>query len=414
VIDDGVRTDGTSDPHRGPADRALLRHEERQGKGHSLREGFAEALRRGFDGVLTMDGDGQHHADDIPRLLEAAQLHPGALIIGSRLRKRAQQPAHRTLANDFGDWGISWGCGYRICDTQSGQRFYPANVCALDDVPGEDFVFEAQILISAARHSACAWCRCRFESRYQGPGAAAQFRKSHFRPLRDLWRSPRTSRRRSCATATSSPNTGARARTRRSSMIRRANSRPRACHFPTHCRNDMSEQTDVVVLGGGLAGLSLAIQLRQRDPSIAVTVLERRTHSGARSRLQGGRVHRGNRRAILRAQCSACGSIWKRKQLRKFGFRFFFSEGREDLDQCTETRRERLLPPPSWQLDRGRFENFLGEQARALGVRFLDGATVRTIELSKDDTPHVVGFDRGGASHTMSSRWVVDAAVAPA
>ena len=40
----------------------------------------------------------------------------------------------------------------------------------------------------------------------------------------------------------------------------------------------MSQQTDVVVLGGGLAGLSLAIQLRQRDPSIAVTVLERRTH----------------------------------------------------------------------------------------------------------------------------------------
>jgi hypothetical protein len=26
------------------------------------------------------------------------------------------------------------------------------------------------------------------ESRYQGPGATAQFRKSHFRPLRDLWR----------------------------------------------------------------------------------------------------------------------------------------------------------------------------------------------------------------------------------
>ena len=26
------------------------------------------------------------------------------------------------------------------------------------------------------------------ESRYQGPGVAAQFRKSHFRPLQDLWR----------------------------------------------------------------------------------------------------------------------------------------------------------------------------------------------------------------------------------
>ena len=186
VIDDGS-DDGTSD-RIADLPVILLRHETRQGKGASLREGFVEALRRGFDGVLTMDGDGQHHADDIPRLLDAAARYPGALIIGSRLRKRAQQPIHRRLANEFGDWGISWGCGYRIADTQSGQRYYPANVCALGDVPGEDFVFEAQILMSAARELGVRVVSVPIESRYQGPGAAAQFRKSHFRPLRDLWR----------------------------------------------------------------------------------------------------------------------------------------------------------------------------------------------------------------------------------
>jgi glycosyltransferase involved in cell wall biosynthesis len=186
VIDDGS-DDGTSDCI---ADLpiVLLRHPQRLGKGASLREGFAEALRRGFDGVLTMDGDGQHLADDIPRLLDAALRHPGALVIGSRLRKRAQQPIHRRLANEFGDWGISWGCGYRIADTQSGQRYYPANVCALGDVPGEDFVFEAQILISASRALGVRVVSVPIESRYQGPGVGAQFRKSHFRPMRDLWR----------------------------------------------------------------------------------------------------------------------------------------------------------------------------------------------------------------------------------
>jgi len=186
VIDDGS-DDGTSDC---VADLPiiLLRHPVRQGKGASLREGFAEALRRGFDAVLTMDGDGQHMAADIPRLLDAAARHPGALILGSRLRKRAQQPLHRRLANEFGDWGISWGCGYRIADTQSGQRYYPAAVCALADVPGEDFVFEAQILMSAAQQLGVRCVSVPIESRYQGPGAAQQFRKSHFRPLRDLWR----------------------------------------------------------------------------------------------------------------------------------------------------------------------------------------------------------------------------------
>jgi glycosyltransferase involved in cell wall biosynthesis len=186
VIDDGS-DDGTSECI---ADLpiVLLRHATRRGKGACLREGFAEALARGFDGALTMDGDGQHLADDIPRLFDAAVRYPGALVIGSRLRKRAQQPIHRRLANEFGDWGISWGCGYRIADTQSGQRYYPANVCALQDVPGENFVFEAQILITASRELGVRVVSVPIESRYQGPGAAAQFRKSHFRPLQDLWR----------------------------------------------------------------------------------------------------------------------------------------------------------------------------------------------------------------------------------
>jgi len=186
VIDDGS-DDGTSECI---ADLpiVLLRHATRRGKGACLREGFAEALARGFDGALTMDGDGQHLADDIPRLFDAAVRYPGALVIGSRLRKRAQQPIHRRLANEFGDWGISWGCGYRIADTQSGQRYYPANVCALQDAPGENFVFEAQILITASRELGVRVVSVPIESRYQGPGAAAQFRKSHFRPLQDLWR----------------------------------------------------------------------------------------------------------------------------------------------------------------------------------------------------------------------------------
>ena len=149
VVDDG--SDDATVERIADLPAVVLRHARRMGKGASLRDGFAEALRRGMQGVVTMDGDGQHAAEDIPRLLAAAQRHPGAIVIGARLRKRASQPGYRRLANEFGDWGIAFGTGYRIADTQSGQRYYPAAVAALGDVPGEDFVFEAQILISAAR-----------------------------------------------------------------------------------------------------------------------------------------------------------------------------------------------------------------------------------------------------------------------
>jgi glycosyltransferase involved in cell wall biosynthesis len=187
VVDDGS-DDGTSDQ---VADLpvVLLRHEQRMGKGAGLRDGFAEALRRGARGVITMDGDGQHDAADIPRLLAAANAYPDHIVIGARLRKRASQPGYRRLANEFGDWGIAWGCGFRIADTQSGQRFYPPSVAALGDVPGENFVFEAQILITAARTLGVRCVSVPIESRYQGaePGGP-KFRKSHFRPLHDLYR----------------------------------------------------------------------------------------------------------------------------------------------------------------------------------------------------------------------------------
>ena len=186
VVDDGS-TDGT---HACIANLpiTLLRHTRRQGKGESLRDGFREARQRGFKGVLTMDGDGQHSASDLPRLLAAANRHPDCIIIGARLRKRAQQPLHRRLANQFGDWGLAWGTGYQIADSQSGQRFYPASVVALENIPGEGFVFEAQIVISAARTLGTRCVSVPIESRYRNASSDEQFRASHFRPLADLYR----------------------------------------------------------------------------------------------------------------------------------------------------------------------------------------------------------------------------------
>ncbi|MGY0505774.1 glycosyltransferase family 2 protein [Luteimonas sp. e5] len=186
VVDDGS-DDGTSDCLR-DLPLTLLRHERRMGKGASLRDGFAEALRQGKAAVVTMDGDGQHVASDVPRLIAAANRHPRCVINGARIRRRQQQPFYRRIGNDFGDWGISWGCGFRIRDTQSGQRLYPAAACALGDIPGEDFVYEAQMLISCARQLGMRVVSVPIEARYKSVHSGEEFRRSHFRPLRDLWR----------------------------------------------------------------------------------------------------------------------------------------------------------------------------------------------------------------------------------
>ncbi len=186
VVDDGS-TDATV-AQLSDLPITLIQHPQRKGKGEGLRTGFRAALGLDVDGVLTMDGDGQHLAADIPRLLVAAAVYPQHIVVGARLKKRAQQPIHRRLANEFGDWGIAWATGYRVADTQSGQRYYPRAVCEIADVAGEGFVFEADILIQAARRLGTRCVAVPIESRYAGEGMTGQFRRSHFRPLTDLYR----------------------------------------------------------------------------------------------------------------------------------------------------------------------------------------------------------------------------------
>ncbi len=186
VVDDG--SNDATVARLGELPVILLRHAQRQGKGCALRDGFAEAIRRGSIGVLTMDGDGQHSADDLPQLLEAAAAHPGAIVIGARLEHRDRQPAYRRWANRFGDWGIGWACAQRIADSQSGQRYYPAPVLAIANLATDDFVYEADLLIEASMRLGTRCVSVPIESRYRHAGSTAQFRRSHFRPLRDLGR----------------------------------------------------------------------------------------------------------------------------------------------------------------------------------------------------------------------------------
>lgn len=185
---------------------------------------------------------------------------------------------------------------------------------------------------------------------------------------------------------------------------------------------DTPVRHDVIILGGGLAGLTLALQLRQRLPQLDVLVLERRQHPvpAATHKVGESTVEIG---AHYFAQVLGLKDHLMTAQLKKFGFRFFFSDGRRDIENVTEIGASRPLPVGSWQIDRGLFENFLGEEARRRGVRFEDGALVRQVQLADDanarnaEDPagqghqdHTVRWQRPGqALQQLRARWVVDA-----
>jgi glycosyltransferase involved in cell wall biosynthesis len=54
------------------------------GLGGCVQTGYKLALELGFDYVIRLDGDGQHEALDVPRILEALQSTGSDVVIGSR------------------------------------------------------------------------------------------------------------------------------------------------------------------------------------------------------------------------------------------------------------------------------------------------------------------------------------------
>ncbi|RZL90940.1 MAG: NAD(P)/FAD-dependent oxidoreductase [Variovorax sp.] len=166
---------------------------------------------------------------------------------------------------------------------------------------------------------------------------------------------------------------------------------------------------DVVIMGGGLAGLTLALQLKQRFDDIDVLVLERRSHPvpHAAHKVGESSVEIG---AHYFDTVLGLKPHMQQEQLRKFGFRFFFSEGRRDIDQVTEIGASRYLSVPSYQIDRGIFENYLAEEAARRGVRFVDNAMVRSIDLAEAGSElHTLRWSQDGVECDARSRWVVDA-----
>lgn len=162
----------------------------------------------------------------------------------------------------------------------------------------------------------------------------------------------------------------------------------------------------MVVIGGGLAGLTLALEVRRALPSLDVAVLERTRypvpeiiHKIGESTVELGSWYLANTLGLR-------GHLDKR-HLRKFGLRFFFGADGRDIEWADELGASEALATPTWQVDRGRLENELADRVRAMGVSLIDGARATRLELDGCKRVHFESVDGAG---TLDARWVVDAA----
>jgi glycosyltransferase involved in cell wall biosynthesis len=180
VVDDGS-TDDTSQRARG-AGAQVLSHGRNRGKGIALRTAFAELADAGLDGIVTLDADGQHDPDDIPRLVAAFRDGGADLIIGSRWTVFSEMAPMRRFGNRFSSAALAFFSGLRVPDSQSGFRLYSTPFLRAAAFKGEAYELEMEaILLASAQGRKVQTVPI---SLLVADGRSL----SHFRPVRDTYR----------------------------------------------------------------------------------------------------------------------------------------------------------------------------------------------------------------------------------
>lgn len=165
---------------------------------------------------------------------------------------------------------------------------------------------------------------------------------------------------------------------------------------------------DVAILGGGLAGLTLSIQLKRQRPETSIVVLERRDGPAPDAAFKVGEstVVAGSH---YFQEVVGMKRHLQERQLRKCGLRFWLSgDGNQDLIGRFEIGGPTYPPHDDYQLDRGRFENALAAEARALGVDVLQSCRVEDVTFGPEE--HTIAFQLMDEAGSVRAGWVVDAA----
>lgn len=180
VIDDGS-SDRTGDVARA-AGAIVLRHDVNRGKGAALKTGFAWALENGYDGVITLDADGQHLPSEIPKFLRERESGGADLIIGGRSHLFGEMLPRRRNANRFSAWCIAKCSGVPITDSQSGFRFYSANLLRRLELRTDGFDMESEVIVLAGKR------KLRIVTIPIEMGFVNGVSTSHYKPLHDTVR----------------------------------------------------------------------------------------------------------------------------------------------------------------------------------------------------------------------------------
>ncbi len=188
VVDDGS-TDETAEMLSVMNNEKItvITHPKNLGKGAALLSGFQAATKQ-CDWAVSIDGDGQHKAEDIVTLIQAIKKGRRAIIIGSRQGMDEKHvPWTSKFGRKFSNFWVWASGGPMVSDSQSGFRLYPLPEVLALTVQARRFQYEVEVLVIAHQHKIPV-----FETPVQVVYQKGAERISHFHPWRDFLRNSAT------------------------------------------------------------------------------------------------------------------------------------------------------------------------------------------------------------------------------
>jgi dolichol-phosphate mannosyltransferase len=128
----------------------VIKLAQHMGKGYALRAGFVKA--RG-DIIATIDSDGSHLPEELPRLLQPIRQGAADLVIGCRFNGKATSATRRInqAGNRLFNQLIRFLIHNPICDSQSGYRVMTRQVLQSMTLISTEYQIESEMLVKTAR-----------------------------------------------------------------------------------------------------------------------------------------------------------------------------------------------------------------------------------------------------------------------
>ena len=150
IVVDDCSTDKSLEFSRGPRVKvfSLKIH---MGKGYALRAGFAKAKG---EIITTIDSDGSHRPEELPRLLTPILQNKSDLVIGSRYLGLIPVAAKKLNAAGVRlfNFLVKILTGTAVSDSQSGYRVMTSAVLRSMRLKSGGYEIESEMLVKTARH----------------------------------------------------------------------------------------------------------------------------------------------------------------------------------------------------------------------------------------------------------------------